>query len=138
MANKEIELQSGAKLNITTAPFSDANALLKALVKSAHGIKLAENPWETDLSGMKDALLNAVTSDEAEAALFRCFQRVSYDGQKITRDLLDDPKMGDKLRQDYYLVCWHVIDVNCRPFLGQAFSLLRERQKTQAAAPKPS
>lgn len=137
MADKKFELQSGATLNVTTAPFQDANALLKALMKAAEGLPLAANPMEMDLAMLKDALIHAATSDAVEDALFKCFQRVQYDSQKMNRDLLDDPKIGDKVRGDYFMVCWHVIEVNCGPFFEQAFSLLKARQKTPAESPKP-
>jgi hypothetical protein len=138
MANKEIELQSGAKLSITTAPFADAHALLKALLKSAQGLPLAQNPMQMDVSVLKEAVLNAAVSDEVEQAIFKCCQRVAYNGIKVTKDIFDQTPGGMDPRPDYYLICWHVIEENCGPFFVQAFSVLKERLKTPGAIPKQS
>lgn len=135
MSNESVTLASGAQLQITSAPFKDAHALHKALLAAAKGIPLAADPFKQDVSVLKDIVINAATSDDVEACLFRCFERVTYDGLKLKVDLFDDPKIGDKVRTDFYLIAWEVARHNCAPFFGQAFSLLKSRLGTQASVP---
>lgn len=136
MANTEKVLPSGAKLQITTAPFAEAHALLKALLSASKGLQLKTDVFQMDVSVLKDVMIEAATSDGVESALFRCMERAAYDGIKCSRTLFDDAKIGEQARADYYVIAWHVIEQNCAPFFGQAFSLLRERFGTQTAIPK--
>lgn len=142
----ELILDSGAKLVITVAPFQDAHGLLKAILRSVKGTDIANVDIPDSLEKMRnnlqalspliDKVLSIATSDDVEVALFKCFQRVSYNDLKITRDLLDDPKIGDQLRQDYYTICYRVIEENCKPFFVRTFSGLRASPQTPDVSQK--
>lgn len=126
----EFVLPTGAKLVVSEAAYVDADALLKALAKCAKGIALPNNFLEADVTVLKDVLVEAITSDEVDRALFKCAERAVYENQKVTKGIFDDPKLKDGARQDRFLIFWHVIEVNCGPFFGKTFSILKERLRT--------
>lgn len=126
MDSVEEVLSSGAKLVITKAPFPQALALNKALIRSVKDVISAPGALEKDVSIMNAAFItNAITSDEVEAALFKCFERCTYDNVKVNRELFDDEKLGDRAREDYFSMARKVIEVNCGPFFRQTFSWLK-------------
>ncbi len=126
----DFTLPSGSKLVVSESAYQDANTLLKALLRTAKGVQLAHNPLETDVTALKDVVLEAATSPEVDAALFKCAERAMYENVRVTKDLFDDPKLKDLARGDYFLILWHVIEVNCGPFFGKTFSALKERLAT--------
>lgn len=145
MENNEVTLDSGAKLVVTIAPFSDANRLLKAILRSVKGgAPLSEVSITLDdirkspdaFSGFLDKAIAIATSDEVEQALFKCMERVTYDNFKVTRDLFDHPNIGEKARRDYYTICYKVIEANCKPFFVQTFSALKGQQETISKSPE--
>lgn len=136
MPDQDFELPSGAQHHVTRAPFQDANALTKALLKSSIGIRLAENPLDMDVTVLKDTLVSAMTSDDVERLLMLCLARSTYDGTKVTPDLFDDVKIGDAARGDFYPMCANVVKVNCQPFFGPALSMLKTFLKKKDVAPK--
>jgi hypothetical protein len=123
----DFTLPTGAKLVVTEAAYVDADALLKSLVRCAKGVPLPKNFLEADVTILKDILVDAITSEEVDAALFKCGQRAMYETAKVTKDLFDDPQLKDRARQDRFIIFWHLIEVNCGPFFAKTFSLLRER-----------
>lgn len=132
---KEFVLPSGAKLVVTGAPFVQALALNKALMKAAKGLPMAADPLQMDLSVLKDAILGAATSDEVEAILFTCMERALYNGSRVNRGLFDEPGAGEDARKDFYVIAWHVIEVNCGPFFVQTFSWLKALRPAPASSP---
>ena len=136
MSGKEVTLSSGARVVITVAPFVDAHSLFKSLLKSAVGVKVSENFLEQDITNLKDAIIAAAVSPDVEVALFKCFDRVLYNGIRFTRDIFDDPKEGEKAREDFYPVAIEVIRENCLPFFRQTFSAFRGFTPTPAVTPK--
>jgi len=126
----DFTLPSGSKMSVSEASYADAIGLLKALMKTMKGVPLAVDVVSLDVTVLKDALINAGTSPEVDAALFKCAERAVYENAKVTPALFDDPKLKDVARADYFVIFWHVIEVNCGPFFGKTFSLLRERLKT--------
>jgi hypothetical protein len=133
---QEFKMPSGAKLVVSVCPFQDANALLKALLKSAKGLPLPKDLMEADLSVMKDGLIAAATSDDVEAALFKCGERCAYQNVKVTPELFDDKNLGELARKDYYAIWTKVVEVNCTPFFAQTFSMLKARLQTNGDTPK--
>lgn len=125
MAEQDFELPSGAKLHVSTSDFQDAKALTKAIVKATSGIQLASNPMDMDVTIIKDLLVAAVTSDEIEAALFKCLARSTWNNIKVTSAIFDDPQFGEMARADYFIMCAKVVEVNCKPFFDQALSTLK-------------
>ncbi len=126
----DFTLPSGATMIVSESAYADAIGLLKALMKTMKGVPLAADVMSLDVSVLKDALIEAGTSPEVDTALFKCAERAVYENVKVTHGLFDDPKLKDQARGDYFLILWHVIEVNCGPFFGKTFSLLRERLKT--------
>lgn len=123
-------LPTGSKLTVSEASFPAADALLKALMRCAKGIPLGTDILKMDVTVLKDALIQAATSPEVDQAFFKCAERAVYENMKVTPALFDDPKLKDNARADYFLIQWYVIEVNCGPFFGKTFSILRERLKT--------
>ncbi len=135
----DFTLPTGSKLVVSESSYADADALLKALVQCAKGVPLPKNFMETDVTVLKDVLVKAIVSDDVDAALFKCAERAVYENVKVTKALFDDPKLKDAARQDRFLISWHVIEVNCGPFFGKTFSILRERLRTSPSfQPSPS
>lgn len=144
MANsKEFDLPSGTKFSVTPADFADAAGLNKALMRCMKSTDLGE--WaksikasggvasllNLDVNVLKDALLEAMTSDALEAQLFKCLERCVYGGNtRVTKALFDDPSLGEKARQDYFSMAWRVVEVNCSPFFAQALSWLKTLRPT--------
>jgi hypothetical protein len=125
----EFSLPSGSKMVVSEAAYVDAIALFKALMKSVKGVPLSGDIELLNVTVLKDALIEAATSPEVDAALFKCADRAVYENVKVTPALFDDPKLKDVARGDYFLILWHVIEVNCGPFFGKTFSVLSERLK---------
>lgn len=136
MSDQDFVLGSGARLHVTTAPFVDANALRKTLLKTAKGIPLSADPLSMDLSVLKDVFIEAASSDEVERVLFKCMERVSYQDVKVTPALFDDLKLGEQARTDLLEMYWKVIEVNCGPFFLKAFSALKDRMASGPAVQK--
>ncbi len=132
----EVIMPSGAKLNVTVAPFKDSRALTQAIMRSMKGLPLSNNPFDMDLAVLKDAFIEAATSPDVEVMLEKCFQRALYDGRRIEDALFNDPKIGEVARRDYGSICWAVVEANCKPFFEQALSMLKDRQVKKAGTPE--
>lgn len=140
MPSKEFKLPSGATLLVTRATFEESDILLKALLREARGLKLdgvdvldldVAKPAEALQKGgtalftqLLDRALSLAASKEVSDALFTCFVRASYNGQRITKGLFDDEVLGEQAREDYFTICLKVIEVNCGPFFKKTFSRL--------------
>ena len=128
-------LPSGGKLTVSESSYQDATALLKALTRCAKGLPLPKDFLEADITVMKDLLVEAMVSEEVDAAIFKCAERAVYDNVRVEKSLFDDPKLKENARADYFLILWHVVEVNCGPFFGKVFSELRDRLKTRPNTP---
>lgn len=126
----EFTLPTGAKLVVSEAAYVDSDALLKSLVRCAKGVPLPNDFLKADVTILKDILVDAITSDEVDKALFKCAERAMYENAKVTKDLFDDPKLRERARPDRFMIFWYVIEVNCGPFFGKTFSILKERLAT--------
>lgn len=102
-------LKSGTTIQITSADFQDAMALVRAIKKASVGI-----PPTEDISSV------VILSEEVEQALFRCFKKVLYQDRHVDKGLFDDPVIGEKARKDYFEMCGKVIKANCDLFFDQA------------------
>ncbi len=136
MSDQDFILGSGSKLHVSASSFQDANALRKALLKTAKGIPLSADPLNMDLSVLKDVFIEAASSDDVERCLFKCMERASYQDVKLVPSLFDDPKLGEQARGDLLEIYWKIIEVNCGPFFVKAFSALKARMSNAAVAPK--
>ncbi len=126
-------------MTVSDSSYQDADALFKSLVRCAKGIPLPKNILEADVTVLKDILVEAIVSDEVDRAIFKCAERAMYENVRVTKAIFDDPKLKDNARADRFLIQWHVIEVNCGPFFGKTFSILRERLRTNPSfQPSPS
>ena len=132
----DIKLPTGAQLTVTESSFQDVDALMSALSDAGIGVPLANDLMGMDVTVLKDALLKAYKSDALKNAIFKCGERAMYENVKVTRALFDDPKLKDQARADYFLILWHIVEVNCAPFFVKIFSALRERLKTSPFSPQ--
>lgn len=131
----DITLPSGAVLHITLADFEDADALQTALIKSGRDLPITADIANADVMVLKDAIITAATSPEVKVALFKCFERSTWNNQKINKALLNDPAHAEQIRGDYYFMAWEVIKANCSPFFVPIFSRLKGLLKTPTVTP---
>lgn len=123
----DLTLSSGAKLVVTPSSFSVANELKKSMMKACRGINLGLDMVEAELA--------IATSDEAEAWFFKCCEKATYEGQLITKELFDDPKIGPKAREDYHKIFAEVVKANVAPFFKNPFSVFKELGEKKAEDP---
>lgn len=118
------------ELLITPASFKDANYLKKmlciALKQGGFNFDLSnlnniENNIEQLLPGLLNIVLSVATSDEVEAALFKCAEKALFDKQKIDIDFFENIDN----RQYYYPIMIELIKVNIAPFFKSLNSLLQ-------------
>lgn len=151
-ASQESRMPSGATLSVTVAPYADAAALTKSILKCLRGLELKPDMVKLELaslaekpellSALLDKILAVATSDEVENAIFSCAERSTYKAPgseelvKVNREIFDDPKLGQMAREDQYSIFLKIVEVNCKPFFKQAFSRLSTPPKTQAGSLK--
>ena len=127
-------LKSGATLNVTAAEFLKAEAFKNACAVALGGVDLKplmgldtkdlfSDPLKA--SGLIQALLSASVHPQISPAFFECAFSAVYENVRVTPSLFDDPKLGERAREDYYEILWHVIEVNVLPFFKRAFSSLK-------------
>ncbi len=119
-------LPSGAILRIQLAPFGDANALRKALLKELHDVEIRTSGEVVDM--IKNALCIGFSSDQVEHFAWLCARRCTIEqpgkGQlKIDKDTTFEPA---EARQDYITVMVEVVKANVLPFGKSLFSAFRE------------
>jgi hypothetical protein len=141
----EIVLPSGAKLSITLSPFDDAMALQEAIGEAMGDVQLPQNLVESEfsiagvlqdpefLSLLANKIKSVMLSKTVRAAVFKCFERVTYDSLKLTRAMFYDPAFTEPLIRDYYVICWEVIKANCLPFFDSLISRLKTNVTTTAS-----
>lgn len=121
---KTIEMPSGAKLEITLAPFSDANVLYKKIARELKTVKVnaGMDIENMDVNFIKDLMLTAIGSDEIEDAIKTCMKRCTYKGVKIDKDTFEP----EEARGDYFQVCFEIAKENLLPFLKGLFAQLKD------------
>lgn len=151
----EYTLPSGAKLYASVAPWADIKALHDALLDEIRGKGVGEldlvalqkayeggNP--EGFNHLVDKMMGLLASKPIEEAVFKCAEKALYrpDGEessvRVTRALFDDPKLRERVREDYYAICLGVGGVNLRPFVKALFSALKARAGKRADIQGPS
>lgn len=127
--------ENGAEVVLNIASFKDAmnlkNAIGKELSKS--DIDLKKVDLNTDLSEMFNIILAIDCSDDVFKAIFKCLERSTYDGFKITENTFED----EKAREDYYEVIIECLRINLSPFFKGLTSRLKNITKpTQEESPQ--
>jgi hypothetical protein len=121
--SEKVILDSGAQLEITPAPFTEAERLFSAVAACVKSVKI-DGAEEVDsiagnLNGIKDMFLSCITSKEVKDALLAVLKRCAYNGQKISGwEFFDD--MGR--REDYLPALWEVAKFNLSPFTKNLFA----------------
>lgn len=143
-------LESGAILNIKTAPFATGTKLVKAvsreLLKVNIDIGLGKGrledffSLEIDKDGaintIKDLILNLISSDEIETIVWECLDRCTYTLEgapagRINRATFEN----DKAKGDYYLIVKEVLAENLTPFFPNLHSKLLTNIKIITSTP---
>ena len=110
--------QNGVDVKINPADFISAmklkNAVLKAVKDS--GVDISKIDLETinasSLQPILEVVLYADTSEAVENALFKCLERCTYRGERITRDTFEPVEA----REDYYEIVLACLKENLAPF----------------------
>lgn len=110
-------MPSGLILKVTPAPFTDANELYKAIARECRGLDISSKD-DLNVNFIKGIFCVLVASDEVEKRLWKCFERVTYNGVKITLETLED----EKARGDYFTICKEVATINVTPFLKSLYA----------------
>lgn len=122
--NEIIDLESGAKLEITLAPFLEGERLFSAVADCLKKVNIDGNKEVEDymnINNLKDAFLTCISSKELKDAIIQCAKRCTYNGQRITSwDFFEDVNV----RQDYLPVCWEICKFNLLPFTRNLFAKL--------------
>ena len=123
-------LASGAELDITLAPFSEAKRLYQAVLKECKGSKI-EAKTEIDYNFIKDLILSVGSSELVDEALKPCLARCTYNKARITDELFE----GEQARGDYFEIIMEVGKQNLLPFtkglLSQYAGLLQKITDSQ-------
>lgn len=122
---KKVSLPSGAELEITLAPFMEGERLFSATAECLKKVNVDAQTQVDDLTanlnGLKNALLECLTSHNFKESLLACLKRCTYNKQRVTSwDIFDDINA----REDYLVVCWEVVKFNLTPFTKNLFSKL--------------
>lgn len=128
MANIEKTLKSGATLNISSATFKDAHGLFKVVMKELGGLSFNDEMNQR-------LMINLLSSDEVEAALWPCMARATYNKVKINPELFDT---YEEAREDYLDIAGEVLGFNLNPFLrGQSLLSMAPKEKIQEPQGQP-
>ncbi len=114
--NKSIELPSGAKVAMTLADFESGLALYEAVTEEGYEIRIDVGMEVLEL--YKNVFCRASFSKKIKAALWKCFERVTYNGEKITKDTFEKVEA----RQDYLKLCMEVGKFNLDPFTKDLYA----------------
>jgi hypothetical protein len=141
----EFVLTSGSKLVVSPSEFGAANSLKKALMKCAVGdlLEALKGKDKTtllsaDMTILLGPLTQALTDDAVEAAVFKCFNSVVYNGLKLSYESFNSPNpaTSELARKDFHEICFYVAKVNCEVFFEQIVSLLKDANSTSTDTPK--
>jgi hypothetical protein len=120
--SKTIELPSGRKLMISTAPFRVAEALNDAIMEECEEFQRSLD-GDIDIKALLSrVILKGFSSKKIKAAIWACMPKVLLDKQHITEETFEPVAT----RGDYYIVCYHVAEVNVAPFMKDLTSQFAE------------
>lgn len=112
------ELPSGAVLEITLAPFADANKLFKIVGKEFKQIGIKPDQELLDANFLKDCFCTLISSDEVIAAIMVCAKRCTYNGLKITEETFEPAEA----RGDYIVALTLIAQENVIPFMSGLYA----------------
>lgn len=146
MPNLLKNLESGAVLEVTMAPFEDAEALLEAVMQETESIQinlgadfgsfedfLAQGGIKTELiNTVKNAVCRILGSRKVKDAIWICMKRATYNGLKITRETFEP----EQSRADYITIAKEVLWFNLSPFFKSLALKFSEKLRKAPNAPK--
>ena len=109
MAGKEFTTQSGAKLFVTQAPFEQAVALNKAVIKAMLDSGLFGKPGP-------EVTMRLFIDQSVADAYAPCASSATYNGRKLDAALFDDPKVGEQASRDMLEIFDTIVAYNSRFF----------------------
>lgn len=112
MEIRKVKLLSGAELAINPAPFRDGRALYQSVFSESRALRF-DPTVEVDVNFKKDVWCVMLASKLIEEALWKCFERCTYNGLKITEDTFEPVEA----RGDYFELCMEVGMDNIAPFM---------------------
>lgn len=149
--SQKFTLPSGAELQVGVAGFLAASQLMSAVLLSLKGMALKPEDLKRDLEDIKanpaalgavmDKLISVATSPEIRKAVFACASTAKYSpvagkgAVAVDEELFDDPEYGTQAREDFYPICWRIIEVNVKPFFAKAFSGFMKPRETPSSVP---
>lgn len=114
---KTVQLPSGAELSITLSPFAVSKALYQAILEEAKLVGI--DPKQDEVMLYKDLLCSMLSSKKVEAALAKCMERCTYNGERIAN--VEATFELESARDDYLTVCFEVAKENISPFLKSLY-----------------
>jgi hypothetical protein len=124
---KEIKLPSGAILKITHTPFADSWAFNEAVLEEVKALNINS---KTDVMEIyKSVLCVGFSSPKIKSALWKCFERCTYNSGKGEFRITQDTFEPEEARQDYTQVCIEVAKYNIGPFVKAHSSLFNQAQE---------
>lgn len=115
--NKEIDLPSGAKLQITLCDFETSKNLYEQFLIEIKDIKWDSNA-EMDVNFFKDIFCASMSSKRIQSALKVCMEKALYNKKKIEPETFEPVEA----REDYYPVCYEVAKENILPFTKSLYA----------------
>lgn len=131
---KEIKLNSGATLKISTIPFGVAKSLYQAILEEAKTVKFDAS---TDMAAViKDLVCAGFSSKKVESALWECLKRCIYNNGKGDFKIEESTFEPVEARTDYSLICIEVMLETVLPFmkglsaeLGRVITMITDIRK---------
>lgn len=121
MSNHDFTLKSGETLHVTTPNFEVSVELIEAVKKVTNGM---------DPNLELDSVI--LTNADVRRALYPCFPYAMWGVHKVSKELFDDPKLGEKAKGDYFEICSRIIEVTSKPFF-----LTLSSKSTTSPSPTP-
>lgn len=134
MAGKDIKLPSGAILKIQASPFAIAKDLYQILLHEMKSIEI--NSKMQMMNVYKDLFCIGYSSPSVEAALWKCFERCTYNSGAGDFRITEDTFEPVKNREDYMTVCMEVAKENVAPFGKSLYAEYKRFAEMIANTPK--
>ena len=133
---REVDLPSGAKLQINVSPFATSKALYQAILSELSNISFSSTLEVGSL--LKNIFCIGFSSQKIESCLLECFKKCLYK-QHGTADFLridNQTFEPEETRSDYLKVCVEVARDNINPFMKSLYAEYLEASKTIGSSQK--
>lgn len=116
---REVKLGNGAVLKVGLADFESGENLKIAVLKEVKDLKISSDTV-LDLNFYKDLFCVAYSSALIRAAIWKCFDRCTYNDARITRETFEPVEA----RSAYMEVMFEVMVENLQPFMKDLYAKL--------------